>query len=308
MAHDDATAELRQIKGMERLAHLHEDVVGDIDDVVDGSQADALQALLQPLWARADLDAAHDACCVKWAGLCCVDSDFVCLRSASLRSGGGVIAGSFQRQASECCELATEAQMAEQIRAVRGDLQVKDHIGRHDFIEALADFQFAIKNQQSTVVIANAELLAAAHHAIGIDATKLAFLDLKPTGQNCAGESDGHFVASLEVLGTTNDLTVCAGAIIDLADAEAVCIWVLNELNNLANHHTIRGDACFFDAFNLDAGKGQQVRELCGAAVAEVEVGIEPGEGGFHEGGLLIAGIAGLASRGDGQSIRRGDL
>ena len=37
VAHDDAAVELGEVEGMERLAHLHEDVVGDINEVVDGA-------------------------------------------------------------------------------------------------------------------------------------------------------------------------------------------------------------------------------------------------------------------------------
>jgi hypothetical protein len=53
VAHDDAAVELGEVEGVQRLAHLHEDVVGDINEVVDGAQADAVQSLLQPLGAGA---------------------------------------------------------------------------------------------------------------------------------------------------------------------------------------------------------------------------------------------------------------
>jgi hypothetical protein len=53
---------------MQRLAHLHHDVVRDVHDVVDGTQADAFEATAQPLRAGADFDAFDDAGGVKRAG------------------------------------------------------------------------------------------------------------------------------------------------------------------------------------------------------------------------------------------------
>jgi hypothetical protein len=38
------------------------------------------------------------------------------------------------------------------------------------------------------------------------------------------------------------------------------------------------------DAFDLDTGEGEEVRELRDGVAAEVEMGAEPGEGDLHDG------------------------
>ena len=60
LADDDLPAgEPGQIEGVQRLAALHQHVVGDVDDVVDRADADRGQPLDQPRRAGPDLDAAH---------------------------------------------------------------------------------------------------------------------------------------------------------------------------------------------------------------------------------------------------------
>ncbi len=46
---------------MQRLARLHQDVVGDVHDVVVRPHTDGLQAALQPVGARPHLHAADNA-------------------------------------------------------------------------------------------------------------------------------------------------------------------------------------------------------------------------------------------------------
>ena len=45
-----------RVEGVERLPDLVEDVVGDIDDVVDGAQADGFELFRKPVGTRGDFD------------------------------------------------------------------------------------------------------------------------------------------------------------------------------------------------------------------------------------------------------------
>ncbi len=56
-----ALGELAQVKGVQRLAGEEHDVVGHVDDVVDGAAAGGHDAAGQPLGRRADLDVADHA-------------------------------------------------------------------------------------------------------------------------------------------------------------------------------------------------------------------------------------------------------
>jgi hypothetical protein len=133
------------------------------------------------------------------------------------------------------------------------------------------------------VIFAKAEFFAAAHHAHGIDAAQFAFLDGESAGQNGSRECEGHFIACFEVLRTADDLACGAAAVIDLADAEFVGIWMLLEGLNLRDDDFVGGDAAFFDAFDFDTGEGEEIGELSGGVGTQVEMGAEPGEGGLHD-------------------------
>ena len=76
-ADGDAALEFIEVKGVQALAHLHHHIVGDIDDVVDGAEADAFEAGFQPSWAGADFDAFDDAGGVVGAAVGGLERDFV---------------------------------------------------------------------------------------------------------------------------------------------------------------------------------------------------------------------------------------
>ena len=75
--------------------------------------------------------------------------------------------------------------MAKQIGTVRGDFQIQQRVRFDDLIDRFTDRQIGIQNPQAAGVFANAKFLAAAHHAIGVDSTKLAFFNLKTARKRC---------------------------------------------------------------------------------------------------------------------------
>lgn len=83
-AHGDAALEFIEVEGVQALAHLHHHIVGDIDDVVDGAEADAFEAGFEPSGAGADFDAFDDAGGVVGAAVGGFERDFVGLGGAGL--------------------------------------------------------------------------------------------------------------------------------------------------------------------------------------------------------------------------------
>ena len=72
---DFAFGEAGFVEGVEGLAHFHHHVVGDIDDVIDGADADRLEAGAEPVGAGADFYAADAAGGVERAEARGVDGD-----------------------------------------------------------------------------------------------------------------------------------------------------------------------------------------------------------------------------------------
>ena len=60
-AHDEIAGDLLRIEDMQRPAAIESEVVGDVDERVDGTQPDRRQPLLQPLRRGTILHAAHEA-------------------------------------------------------------------------------------------------------------------------------------------------------------------------------------------------------------------------------------------------------
>ncbi len=287
VADDDAAVEFGEVEGVEGLAHLHEDVVGDVNEVVDGAKADAVKALLKPLGAGGDFHAADGAGDVEGAGFGGVDADFCGCGRAGLEVGLDVVGFAFEGEAGEGGEFPGEAEVREEIGAIRGDFEIEEDIGLDELAEGFADGGGGVEDEEAAVVVGEAELAAAAHHAEGGDAAEFAFFDLEAAGEFGAGEGDGDFIADFEVLGAADDLAVGALADIDLADGEFFGVGVLDGVFDLTDDDEVGVDAFLLDAFDFDAGEGEEVGELGDCVVAEVDVGGEPGEGDLHSGGVF---------------------
>ena len=52
--------QFREVEGVQRLPALHQDVIGNVDDVVDRQQSDRLEAVRHPVGAGSDLRPADE--------------------------------------------------------------------------------------------------------------------------------------------------------------------------------------------------------------------------------------------------------
>ncbi len=127
-ADDDAAAgEAGEVEGVERLAQLPEDVVGDVHDVVDRALADRLEPPAQPRRARPDGDAAHDARGVARAPLGVFELERRQLRDR-LRRLLGRRRWPPQRLVERHRHLARQAEVAHAVHPVGGDVDVEEEV------------------------------------------------------------------------------------------------------------------------------------------------------------------------------------
>ena len=73
--HDAVALDLAQVKAVHGLSCAQQDVVGDVDDVVDGTLSHSEEQVLEPLGALLHLDATHGQAGIAGAGLGVLNGD-----------------------------------------------------------------------------------------------------------------------------------------------------------------------------------------------------------------------------------------
>src|SRR5205809_6831982 len=117
--------------------------------------------------------------------------------------------------------------MAEEIAAVRRDLNVKDRVFRKQQRDRIPDLRDGRENQQSVAVLGKAELARAAKHSLRFDAAQLARFDLEIADEHRAGPRERNFVTYFVIRRAADDLPCLAAAVINLANAQAIRVRVL---------------------------------------------------------------------------------
>ena len=95
--------------------------------------------------------------------------------------------GIFNRRDGEDRDFARDSEVAEPVGAVWRDLEFENGFGRKKLRERSSGNGLGRQDQKALRVLGEAELLRAAHHALALDAAKLAGLDFEIAGKNSAG-------------------------------------------------------------------------------------------------------------------------
>ena len=220
---------------MHRLAVLHHDEVRDVDQVVDGADAEVGKAALHPSGRRSQLDVRADCC------------DISCAEVLRLDVHGDVVGGillalvlyrddrgnELVSKGNRC--LPCDAEHAVAVDTVGGDLILKVGVMKAEGLDRIgAELQLPclILREDIDAVLrclgvhlpCCTELLDAAHHADRGEASHLAGLDpdavlrhraaVVAAGYLPAVQAGGDDVAFFEVLGARHDLdAVLFGAV-----------------------------------------------------------------------------------------------
>ena len=126
--HDALLGQGVEVEGVRGVAEFEQDVVGDVHDVVDGSNPAGFQALPQPLGRGLHLEVAEDQGCVAVAQVGRLD--------LHLGGAGGQVAhfhrlglNGLERFGVERADLAGHAVVAHQVGPVGGDFQLQQGPG-----------------------------------------------------------------------------------------------------------------------------------------------------------------------------------
>ena len=286
--HDAALAvaldELAEVEGVERLAGEEHHVVGDVDDVVDGTAARCDDALGEPFGAGRDLDAADHAgdVAAAEAGVGDLDRDELGGIGALLVLHGG------QHDVGILVEhgahLDGHADHREAVRAVGRDLAVDHGIGEALVIGEI-DTHRSVLGQldDAAVVVIEAELAAGAAHAEAVIAAELALLDLEVARQHGADHGDDHVQAGAHVGSAADDLQGlgrAVGAEVALADAHlaephVVGIGMRHRLDHVAGHDVLEIGADLLDGLDLGSRADELLDEV-GRALGHIDHRLQP--------------------------------
>ena len=183
--------------------------------------------------------------------------------------------------------LARQADDAQAVRAVGGDLEVRDVVVQTEHLPDVLAHRGAPGQEQDTVLarighaaVRQAELLERAHHAVGRHAAQLALGDLDPAGQGGLVQRDRADLADRfgrHVGRAGDDLDGLFLAHIELADFEMVGVRMVDDGQDLAGHDVFDLRAEVVDLLDLGAGHGKPCVILLGRDAGNIGIIRKPG-------------------------------
>src|SRR5215472_16863443 len=136
---DPAASDHGEVEGVQRLGVLQSDVVRDVHDVADRPHSRRIQPASEPERRRSHFDTGDRGADVSPAELRCLDLDADELGAGRLHAAGERWHEVAAKAAAECRgQLSSQAEVAEAVRAVWGDLDLEDGVAWEDLVEVLA--------------------------------------------------------------------------------------------------------------------------------------------------------------------------
>ena len=266
---------------MHGLTVLKHDVVGNVNNVVDGANARCAQTHTHPKGRGRDLYVLDNSCCIAVAEVGCRNANreivinFVAV-ATTLYCGSGEL----QLAVEGDSRLACKTDNRETVGAVRGDLKLNAGIVQQENVTNVGTELVSavlIKNENAVFFLAGAlvggqlQFTHRAEHTKGINSAELTCLNGNVTGELCYGQSCGNKRANKYVLRTGYDLNIrTLVTCIQLADPKVIRIGVLLHSSDLCHNYVFNILAKNLKALNLRAGNGQAIAVFFIADVADV--------------------------------------
>ena len=253
--HQLAVRHLGQVVGVAGLAELQHDVVGHVDHRRDRPHAGSDQALGHPprrLGRR--VDARQHPGDEAPAQVDVIDAHRRQLGRIGARRGHPRV-GQGEGHPEVGGQVAGHPGHRQRVGAVGLHLQLDDHLGAQ--AERLAhrgaEGQVAAQVQDALVVVAEAQFLGRAEHAVGPFAAHLAAGDLHAVGHHRADRRQRHQDARLQVGGAAGDLQRLPVAGVDVDQADAVGVGVGPDVEHLGNDDALQVGANRLDRLDRQA-------------------------------------------------------
>ena len=257
--HHFPAGDLRRVESVERMTHLIEHEVRDVDHAVDRTLADGHQALLQPLGRRAhfdifERDANVTGCQIGGLHLHGDGRADTGLERAHV--GQGPFHGDAILLAVGI-QVAGHADVAGAVHAVgrQADLEERIFLQLQLLAGRSAHHGRGIEHHDAGMVVANAQFILRADHAEAFDATDLGALDLELAavvgGQLGADRSQQHFLPLRHVGSAADDLQELGLTRIEFRDMQVVGIGVRDALDDFRHDDAFQAAGDLLDGLHV---------------------------------------------------------
>ena len=283
-AHLDLVAmELVHVEAVERLAHVHQNEVRDVDHVVDAVHAYSVQELGEPSRRLFNLHVLDDAAHIT--GATATGNHFkghgrACCFGIFLKFVGKRL----ERTVELGGKFTSDTAVAEGIRAVRGHIQFEAYVVEAEAHERSASGDAVVENHDSTVVVRKADFVFGANHAETFDAADLGFLHLERATVRerkfRTNRGEHHGLACSHVRGSANNLDDFL-AVVHGRDVQMVAVRVGVASENLCDNELFVDLARFFHAFDFEADGGKSLGNFF-RRFRKINVTSEPIQRNFH--------------------------
>ncbi len=264
---------------MERPVNVKGQKVGDVDQGRDRPQPDRLQPAAQPGRARPVADAADMPPEKQGAGRAVLDLDRD--RRAEAAGNRGRVER-LQTPDPGGGKVARDPAHAEAIGAVRRHLDVEDRVADADQIGvARSDRRVLGQLDDPVAVVAEAQLIGRAQHAARDDAADRGFLQHRAGARDdCAGRGEDALHAGARVGRAADHLRLPRPGV-DNAEPEPVGVRMGLGRDHMGDGERLEPLGAVLDPVDIVAEHDQPLDDQ-GERGVGVEMGLEPGEGGFH--------------------------
>ena len=271
---DCLALDLLVIKRVHGLTVLQHDVVGNVNDIVDGAHTCSAQTSAHPYGRGRDLDVLDYLCSVAIAKIGRADAyGEVVVNAVTVLCTIDVYGRNVPFKIHGSSGLACKTDHGQTVGAVGGDLKLNHGVADHFTVaNILSEICFVALGQNPDAVFLNtgavvggqAQLCKRAHHTVGVNAAQLACLDLLALSHGCGSNCSGNDRANEYVLRAGNDLNGCVSTDLDLADPQVIGVGVVLHLKHLTDAN-VRNFLCeHLKALYLGAGIGHAVAVFLG--------------------------------------------
>ena len=172
------------VKAMHRLTVGHHHIVGDVDDVVDRTQADNLKLVLQPFWALLHLAASDAHASITLASLCVLNLHLdrkVVVVYCELRAVGAMKRSGVTIALEPSIKVASHTPMTQGIRTVGCNVNLNHPVALQMivFSSRLTNGSVFGQHDNAIMTCAHANLVLGTNHAKALNATQFRLLDYK---------------------------------------------------------------------------------------------------------------------------------